>query len=43
MTIKLKSWEIRITRHWYGLYYETLFPAFSVGFIHFVKIERREK
>lgn len=39
--IKVGNWEIRITRHWYGLYKERRFPdffhAFSIGFIHFVK------
>jgi hypothetical protein len=41
MTIHLKEWEIRITRHFYGIFMETRikgFQAFSVGFIHFVRI-----
>jgi len=39
--LELGKYEIRITKHWYGLYRSRVIGAFSLGFIHFIRKEQR--
>lgn len=43
MEIKIGKYRIRITKYWYGLYRCQVIHAFSLGFVHFIKIKKNKE